>query len=242
MKKLLYYTYQLLISAPLSITATIITAITTIVGCSIGNGDFWGYNPGKWWSRFIIRSNFLPINVYGRENLKADESYVFCANHQGIFDVFIIYGYLNRNFKWLMKSSLRKAPLVGAACAAANHIFIDKSGPKKIQESNDRARAVLRGGMSMVIFPEGSRSWDGSMQQYRRGAFAIADELQLPIVPLTINGSFKVLPRQKGISFLHHAPLSLTIHKPIYPTGQGKDHIAKLADESYKVTAQALEK
>ena len=113
---ILYRIYQLFVAIPLIVLATVLTALVTIVGCFIGNGHFWGYYPGKCWSWFIIRILFLPIKVEGRENLQPGQSYVFAANHQGAFDIFMIYGFLGRNFKWMMKQSLRKIPLVGKAC------------------------------------------------------------------------------------------------------------------------------
>ena len=123
---ILYRIYQLFVAIPLIVLATVLTALVTIVGCFIGNGHFWGYYPGKCWSWFIIRILFLPIKVEGREHLQRGQSYVFAANHQGAFDIFMIYGFLGRNFKWMMKQSLRKIPLVGKACEAAHHIFVDK--------------------------------------------------------------------------------------------------------------------
>ena len=89
------------------------------------------------------------------------QSYVFVANHQGAFDIFLIYGFLSRNFKWMMKRQLRQMPFVGKACESAHHIFVDKRGASKIRETYDRARQTLQGGMSLVGVPEGhARSQD----------------------------------------------------------------------------------
>ena len=112
--------------------------------------------------------------------MEKKQSYVFVANHQGAFDIFLIYGFLGRNFKWMMKKGLRKIPLVGVACEYAHHIFVDKSGPSKIRASYDKAREELKEGMSLVVFPEGARTFTGHMGVFRRGAFMLADELQLP--------------------------------------------------------------
>ena len=99
----LYRIYMLFIAFPLFLLASILTALTTTIGCQIGNGHFWGYYPGKWWSWFTIRILFLPVKIEGRENLDPKQSYVFVSNHQGAFDIFLIYGFLGRNFKWMMK-------------------------------------------------------------------------------------------------------------------------------------------
>ena len=234
MIKFLYRLYQLFIAAPLCLVATLITALAVIIGCTLGNGHFWGYYPGRWWSQFIIRVLLLPVKVEGREHLAKGQSYVFVSNHQGAFDIFLIYGFLGRNFKWMMKHQLRSLPLVGKACEAAHHIFVDKRGASRIRQSYEQARETLRDGMSLVVFPEGARTFTGHMG-------LLADELQLPVCPLTINGSFRVKPRMKDIYWVFWHPLRLTIHEPIQPVGQGADNIRHTEEESYRVIMSALE-
>ncbi len=240
--KYLYRTYQLLIALPLIAIYTLITSLMVIIGCTLGNGHFWGYYPGKWWAQFIIRILLLPVKVEGRENLVKGQSYVFVANHQGAFDIFLIYGFLSRNFKWMMKRQLRQMPFVGKACESAHHIFVDKRGASKIRETYDRARQTLQGGMSLVVFPEGARSFTGHMGVFKRGAFMLADDIELPVVPLTINGSFDIMPRTRDMKWVVWHPLRLTIHKPILPVGKGTDNIKYLEQESYKVVMGGLEK
>lgn len=239
--KYLYRTYQLLIALPLIAIYTLITSLMVIIGCTLGNGHFWGYYPGKWWAQFIIRILLLPVKVEGRENLVKGQSYVFVANHQGAFDIFLIYGFLSRNFKWMMKRQLRQMPFVGKACESAHHIFVDKRGASKIRETYDRARQTLQGGMSLVVFPEGARSFTGHMGVFKRGAFMLADDIELPVVPLTINGSFDIMPRTRDMKWVVWHPLRLTIHKPILPVGKGTDNIKYLEEESYKVVMSGLE-
>ena len=240
--KYLYRTYQLLIALPLIAIYTLITSLMVTIGCTLGNGHFWGYYPGKWWAQFIIRILLLPVKVEGRENLVKGQSYVFVANHQGAFDIFLIYGFLSRNFKWMMKRQLRQMPFVGKACESAHHIFVDKRGASKIRETYDRARQTLQGGMSLVVFPEGARSFTGHMGVFKCGAFMLADDIELPVVPLTINGSFDIMPRTRDMKWVVWHPLRLTIHKPILPVGKGTDNIKYLEQESYKVVMGGLEK
>lgn len=238
--KYLYRIYQLCIALPIIAVFTVITAVSVIMGCSVGNGHFWGYYPGKWWAQLIVRVLLLPVKVEGRERLAKGQSYVFVANHQGAFDIFLIYGFLGRNFKWMMKRQLRNVPFVGKACEAAHHIFVDKRGPSKIRETYDRARATLRGGMSLVVFPEGARTFTGHMGTFKRGAFMLADDLQLPVVPLTINGSFNVMPRTRDMKWVLWHPLRLTIHEPIAPVGKGTDNIKRQEELSYKAVMSSL--
>lgn len=238
--KYLYRIYQTFIFAPLFIVLSLVLSLATAIGCAVGNGHFWGYYPGKWWARISLWLLLIPVKVTGRENLKKGQSYVFVANHQGAFDIFLIYGHLNRNFKWMMKKALRKIPLVGYACEASHQIFVDKTGPSKIRKTYEQARETLKEGMSLVVFPEGARTFTGHMGFFRRGAFMLADELQLPVVPLTINGSFDMMPRMRDWHYVVWHPMTLTIHKPIPPQGKGKGDIQQTMDEAYKAIMSSL--
>ena len=140
---LLYRVYQLFIGLPLLVILTIVTALEVGIGTTIGNGHFWGYYPGHWWGKLILKLFLIPVKVEGREHLEKEQSYVFVANHQGAFDIFLIYGHLNRNFKWMMKQSLRKIPFVGYACEKSHQIFVDKRGPSKIRQTYENAREIL---------------------------------------------------------------------------------------------------
>lgn len=238
--KYLYYIYQLLIALPIALIATCTIVPAIIIGCALGFGHFWGYYPAHLWARIILWALLLPVKVEGCENLDKQESYVFVANHQGAFDIFLIYGYLNRHFKWMMKYQLRKMPLIGYACEKSHQIFVDKRGPKKIKATYDKARETLKGGTSVTVFPEGSRTYTGHMGVFKRGAFALADELQLPVVPLTINGSFNIMPRMRDMKFVRWHRLSLTIHQPIYPVGQGAENIEAIKNQAYDSVMSSL--
>lgn len=234
--RFLYIIYQICIGLPIFLVLTILTALTTMLGCWLGNGHFWGYYPGKIWSQLTCFLFLLPVKVEGHQHIDHKTSYVFVANHQGAFDIFLIYGFLGRNFKWMMKKSLRNIPFVGKACESAGFIFVDKSSPRKVYETIKRAEKILQGGTSLVVFPEGRRTFTGHMNEFKKGAFLIADQLQMPVVPMTISGSFNVLPRTGKLLSWH--PLKLTIHEPIYPQGKGQENLTLLMEESY----QAIEK
>ena len=233
--KYAYRLYQLFIAAPILLVWTIFISLTVAIGCTLGNGHFWGYYPGKWWGWLILKVLLIPVKVEGREHLEKGQSYVFVSNHQGAFDIFLIYGHLNRNFKWMMKWQLKKIPFVGYACKKSHQIFVDKRGASKIKKSYDEAREILRDGISLTVFPEGARTFTGHMGLFRRGAFMLADELQLPVVPLTINGSFNILPRMNDGKWVTWHPMTLTIHQPIPPKGQGPENIKHALEESYQV-------
>jgi len=211
---ILYKIYSFLIALPIFLVVTIITALIITIAALIGDKDYTDYFMSKWWSRITLAVFLIGVKVEGREKLNKRQSYVFLANHQGYFDIFLIYGYLGHNFKWMMKEYLRKIPFVGFACTASGQIFVDdtRAGIKKAVE---QSRKTLTSGMSMVIFPEGTRTYDGTMSEFKRGAFMLSNEIGLPIVPMTINGSFHVFSRKaKSVT---HGSLSLIIHEPIQP-------------------------
>lgn len=134
-----------------------------------------------------------------------------------------------------MKQSLRNIPLVGKACQSAGFIFVDRSSPRQIYRTIKYAERILQGGTSLVVFPEGRRTFTGQMNPFKKGAFFLADQLQLPVVPMTISGSFDILPRTGKL--LHWHPLKLTIHKPIYPVGKGDENLNMLMEKSREMIA-----
>lgn len=231
--KILYRTYQLLIALPLGLLLTLIISLATGIGCTLGSQRFWGYWPMRIWSVGICRLLLLPVKVEGRKNIEPSRSYVFIANHQGAFDIFLIAGYLHRPFKWMMKQSLRKIPFVGWACAKAGFIFVDKTSRHGLVQTIKDAREALQDGSSMAIFPEGTRTDDGQVQPFQKGSFMLARQIGLPLVPITIDGSFQVLPRSKGFNFVERHTLRLIIHEPIAPDDEA-------LEKSYDVISSSL--
>lgn len=235
--KFLLLIYQWLILAPIFIVVTFVTALITIIGTLCAGTHFWGYYPAHLWSKFVCMTTFVRVKVVGRENIDPKQSYIFVANHQGAYDIWSIYGYLNHNFKWLMKKELENIFMVGAACRRAGHVFVDDTSIRSIKETITKAEQQLRDGMSLVIFPEGSRSWDGKMIPFKRGAFMLAAEFNLPVVPITIDGSFKALPR-----FTYNftpSKITLHIHKPIFP-GEKGFNTKNLLNRCYTTIESAL--
>ena len=238
--KYIYLLYQIFVALPILLVASVLTALATSLGCMLGNGHFWGYYPPAVWGWLFIRVLLLPVKVEGREHLEPGQSYVFVANHQGAFDIFLIYGFLRRSFRWMMKWQLRSLPLVGYACVKSHQVMVDKRSVGRVRDTYRAAREILSGGISLTVFPEGARTFTGHMGVFKKGAFALADELQLPVVPLTINGSFDVLPRQRRVPFVTWHRLSLTIHQPIYPVGQGPDNVQATMSQAYQSVMSAL--
>lgn len=211
--KPLYIIYQYLIAFPLIIVVTLFTAIFTILCFPWKNGKA-PRAVQVFWSRSVLWFLLIPIKVTGQENVDPKQSYVFVANHQSFLDVFAVYGWLPNNFKWLMKKEIRKVPFVGTACAVAGHIFVDRSNPRAALQSMDHIKKELVDGISTVIFPEGTRTKTGEMGRFKQGAFKIAMDMGLPVVPLSLGGFFKAMP--SGQVFANpRSRVSLHIGKPI---------------------------
>lgn len=181
--------YQWIIAFPILLVITILVALATIILFPLLPNSKLSYYPARWWGRVICKLYFVRVKVTGFENLKPKQSYIFVLNHQSVFDIFVVYGWLPNIFKWLMKVELRKIPLVGIACESAGHIFIDRSNPITAKHSIEKAEMQLKNGVSLVVFPEGTRTYTGEMGKFKRGTFHIASDLSLPIVPVTLRGS-----------------------------------------------------
>jgi 1-acyl-sn-glycerol-3-phosphate acyltransferase len=232
-----YRIYQIFIMAPLMLVVTFLASTACALGSICGGHRFWGYYPAMIWGRCMAWLTPVRVQVRGRENVERGRSYVFVANHQSAYDIFSVYGWLGHNFKWMMKKSLENIPMVGFACRKAGHIFVDKSSPRAIHETMVKAEKQLAGGMSVVVFPEGSRTRNGELGRFKRGAFMLAEEFNLPVVPITIDGAYDVMPITSKVP--RPGKIVVTIHKPIEAPADGHD-IAALMQQSRDVIASAL--
>lgn len=233
----LFRFYQWVIAGPIFIILTFLTAFSTAFGSMLFGGKIWGYYPGRIWAKCVCFIWGVKVKVKGRENIDKNTSYVFVANHQSAFDIWVIYGYLNHNFKWLMKKGLRKVFMVGYACYKGGYVFVDDKSIAGIKETIAGAEDRLKDGMSVVIFPEGSRTWDGHMRPFKRGAFMLASEFKLPVVPITIDGAYKAMPRTTYN--VTPTTITMTIHKPIYPGERG--FVAKkLLEQCFNIINEPL--
>lgn len=238
MKRLLTFLYQWIFLAPVFIILTLITAIIVIVFSPVFGNKYWGYYPPKWWSRLTCWLSLCSVKSSGHENLDKDTSYVFIANHQGAFDIFLIYGFLNHNIKWMQKIGLRKLPFVGKASEIAGHVFVDNSSIVSRRDSIVKAKEVIEEGVSIIMFPEGSRTKNGGLSPFRRGAYKVAIEMGLPIVPITINGPYDVM-RVKTLT-LNPGKLELSIHRPIPTANLNKEDIPTLMKQTEEIIYSAL--
>lgn len=222
MLKALYTIYYWLIAVPLFVLSTILFSLLTMVGCFFFGKGVFAYYPGKWWSMVACALFLCSVKVYGKENLpERNKPLVIMANHQGAMDIFMIYARIGRPFRWVMKASLRKVPFMGRACATAGFIYVDEHNPASIKETLRSAGDVLAKGVSIAIFPEGHRTETGNMLRFKKGGFVMAQELGVPILPVTLEGSFDAL--RKGKWQIKPTRLTMTIH-PLYTIDQSEPY------------------
>lgn len=216
MKKIVqvfYIVWQWLVAVPVFAMITLFTAITTMIFIHWRNSE-WLHKIQQFWSRSFFYLLFVKVEIQGTENIRKGQSYVFVSNHQSMSDVFLIYGWLPVIFKWIMKKELRKIPFVGTACAAAGHIFLERGRTKSVVGTVKQAERVLHDGVCVVIFPEGTRTNNGEVGRFKRGAFGIAEDLNLPIIPITLHGCYELLPKGK-LYATHRDKVSMHIGKEV---------------------------
>lgn len=224
---------------PIFIILTLLTAGTVMLLSPVFGNRFWGYYPPKIWSRLTCWLALCRVKISGRRYLSSRQSYIFIANHQGGFDVFLVYGFLNQNIKWVQKKSLRKLPFVGKASEAAGHVFVDNKSIASHRNSILKVKKEIVNGVSMMLFPEGMRTFDGTMNRFKRGAFQIAIDMKLPIVPLTINGSYDIL-KVHGRLINFGQELQLTIHPPITTENLTDKDVPRLMQETKQIIENSL--
>ena len=204
----------------LAVTYPLILVSTTLFGTLAVTlsliSKHLGFYAGVFWARSLTWGTWVRVRVAGREHLRPGQSYVMLSNHQGAYDILALYGFLGREFRWVMKEELRKVPFLGWGCAAIGHIFIDRKNSARAIASLEAAKSHLTGGVSVLIFPEGTRSDDGRLLPFKKGGFNIARQLDLPILPLSITGSNAILP--KACLFPRPGIVRVRFHPAIVPS------------------------
>ncbi|MBN2165022.1 MAG: 1-acyl-sn-glycerol-3-phosphate acyltransferase [Marinilabiliaceae bacterium] len=219
---ILYQPYKWLVFTPLMIVFSLIASFLAVVLSVTINQRIGSKIGGSYWSRLIGFITPMFVKVTGRNNIDNNQSYIIISNHQSAFDIFLLYGWLGVDFRWIMKKELRKIFAIGYACEKVGHIFIDRSSPKAAFQSLEHAKYKLVNGTSVVIFPEGTRTGSNNMRPFKRGAFKMAYDLGLPILPVSIVDTHKIFGN--GFYNLHPGTVKLHIHQPInVEFYQGKD-------------------
>lgn len=212
---LLYQPYKLLVFLPIVMLSTNVFGSLVVITMSLGLVGIARKIPVLW-ARVNALAAPSRVRVSGRQHIVPGQSYVVVANHQSHFDILAIYGWLGIDIRWVMKMELRKVPVLGLACEKLGHIYIDRSSSRRAQASIEQAKSQLHSGTSIFFFPEGTRSLDGRLLPFKKGAFKLAKELNLPILPITIVGTHDILPA-KTLNLLPGS-VELVVHPPVVQT------------------------
>ena len=188
---------------------------------------------GVLWGRYILWAARVKAKVIGEEHIDKKQSYVIVVNHESNLDIIGIYGYLPVDFRWVMKIEIRKIPILGPVCERMEHVYVDRSNREKAIESLRRAKARLVNGTSILFFPEGTRSNKPEMLPFKKGAFRMALDLQLPILPVTLRNTGVLMPSRSMES--RPGTIELVIHKPISVKNLTSDDIPALMEQAYNV-------
>jgi 1-acyl-sn-glycerol-3-phosphate acyltransferase len=184
---------------------------------------------GGWWARFVCGITPMFLRVTGRENIDKTQSYVVVANHQSVYDMLAIFGHLKMNLRWVMKKELRKVPFLGYSSVRVGNVFVDRSNTDAAIQSIERAKKTIRDGVSIMFFIEGTRSMTGKMGKIKKGAFIMAMEMELPILPVTMVGTNRILPPTTWNLFPGRA--GMVIHKPVDITGYTRENMDELMEK-----------
>lgn len=203
----------------------ILLVSTIIMGTSATVGSFfssrWPRLMAKWWGRMNLWGAGVKVRIQGIEKLNPHEPYILASNHQSWFDIFATLGYIPIPFSWLAKEELFKIPVLGRAMYSAGYIPIDRSDQRKSIISLNKAAEAIRNGSSVFIFPEGTRSPDGTIQAFKKGGFILAAKSHQPMVPISISGSYRILPKKSH--YINSGEIRITLAKPIPTAGMGSD-------------------
>jgi 1-acyl-sn-glycerol-3-phosphate acyltransferase len=170
----------------------------------------------QWWGRNLLKIAHIQVKVVGLEHLVPGQAYVFAANHRSNFDIFVLISVLPGRFLWVAKKSLFEVPVLGLALARMGSISVDRSNLRSAVQSLDRATAIVKSGVSMIIFPEGTRAMSRELLPFKKGVFIMAMKAGQPIVPVSISGTRFIQPRET--IRVRPGPIKVVISPPIMPT------------------------
>ena len=222
--------FVLMLTPVLTFIVCALAIITTVVfRCSAGDVQFLP----RYWGKIISRLAGMRVVLRGGEYLEAGRPYILAANHQSQFDIFALQGYLNIDFRWLAKKELFNIPFFGYAMLRAGYIPIDRSRGREALKSLYSAAERIAAGASVIIFPEGTRSPDGNLQEFKSGGMVLAIKSGVPIVPVAISGTHKIMPKGKLLS--RPGSVTITIGEPIatsnFKVSQKQELAKRLHDE-----------
>lgn len=230
----------MLMTAAIIVWIVLMTVIFGILAILASFVDFKGRLPHKVagiWARSILAASPIEVTVSGLSNIDPAKSYIYMSNHQSNYDIPILLWHLPVQFRWLAKVELFRIPFFGYAMKRAGYICIDRSNQKSAFESLKKAAEIIKNGVSVMIFPEGTRSMDGNIGSFKKGGFVLAVESGVPIVPVIIRGTFSVMPKSRLL--IKPGRVNLEILKPVETSGFTKDNKDELMEKIRNIMCEA---
>ncbi|RXJ00321.1 1-acyl-sn-glycerol-3-phosphate acyltransferase [Anaerobacillus alkaliphilus] len=190
------------------------------------------------WAKQLVKLTGSVIEIKGKENLPKQGSFVIVSNHQGNFDIPILLGYLERPIGFISKIEVKKLPIVRDWMVYMNCVFLDRKDRRQAIHAINQGAENIKQGTSIVIFPEGTRSKGMKMNLFKAGSFKLAQKAEVPIIPIAIKGSFKIMEQNKNI--IKPAEVSVTILPALQPTDYLEKDIKTLASEVHAIIESEL--
>lgn len=192
------------------------------------------------WAKCILVASGIKVTVKGRSNIDSAGYYIYMSNHLSNFDIPVLLAYLPVQFRWLAKAELFKIPLFGYAMQRAGYISIDRSNFRSAVQSLKRAAKNIRDGVSVLIFPEGTRSQDFNIQPFKKGGFVLAVDSGVPIIPVIIHGTWPIMPKKRVL--VKPGNVVLEIAKPIKSSDYTRKTKEDLMEKVRNVLIESFEK
>lgn len=167
----------------------------------------------KLWTNLVLFIYGIKVNVYGSENVDASHGKIYISNHASYMDIFVQLAKMPDNVRMIYKKEINKVPLLGWAMMAAGFISLDRENIRSAMKSLDKAAERVKKGLSVVIYPEGTRTLDGNIGEFKRGMFFLADKAQADIVPVSLSGTFELM--RPGSSKVKPGIVNMVIGKPV---------------------------
>lgn len=196
----------------IAVYALIIAILTILVSPFDSKGRITHYI-SKIFSKVILLVSGIKLKVNGLEKIDKDKSYVFVSNHASYFDIPILMQAIPNNVRFIYKKSMTKIPVFGWGMYLGQYVPIDRENGREALKALRKAAEKIKKGISIVIFPEGTRSPDGEIKDFKKGLFVLADEAKEDIVPVLIKGSFKIM--QKGKFKIQSANVEVKFFEPM---------------------------
>jgi 1-acyl-sn-glycerol-3-phosphate acyltransferase len=199
------------------IPTTVILASLAILLSLFDPSGNTSHRVARLWGKIRLRTTGTKVKIQGLEYIAPQKSYILASNHQSAFDIFALLGYLPLQFRWIAKASLFRIPFLGWSMSRIGYIPIERESPRKAYRSMLAAAEKVKHGVSVMIFPEGTRSPDGILQPFKKGVLLIALKSQAPILPITITGTNKIM--RKGDWRTYPGNVRIIIDPPIETAG-----------------------